>query len=182
MILNERGFEQHVNYVHYNPVKHGYVEKADALLILLDGSTPLTEEDQELLGAAGGKKALIVINKSDLPRRLEHVALSSGAIPALQISAKTGEGIPELRQRLRALLLGSNVEPPIIVSNLRHRNALAVSARALEHASESLLASWAPEFVAVDLNEARDGLEEIIGTIQNDDILERIFSQFCIGK
>ena len=159
-----------------------HVEKADALLILLDGSEELTDEDRQLLGAAGGRKALIVINKSDLPPRLMDDEVAKGAIPVLHISARTSEGIPELRHRLRALLLGSNIEPPIILSNLRHRNALAVSARALEHARASLLDSWAPEFVAVDLNEAREGLEEIIGVIQNDDILERIFSNFCIGK
>ncbi|HZA55731.1 MAG TPA: hypothetical protein VE616_15895, partial [Candidatus Udaeobacter sp.] len=70
----------------------------------------------------------------------------------------------------------------IILTNIRHRNALLRGAEALSAATVSLLERQPPECVAVDLNDAREALEEIIGTVRNDEILERIFSSFCVGK
>ncbi len=69
-----------------------------------------------------------------------------------------------------------------MITNVRHRSALDRSALALERVAASLEENYAPEFVALDLNEARVALEEITGMIQNEDILERIFADFCVGK
>jgi tRNA modification GTPase len=69
-----------------------------------------------------------------------------------------------------------------VITNLRHRSALQRSEASLARAAVSLGENYAPEFVAMDLNEARSALEEITGRIQSDDILERIFANFCIGK
>jgi len=71
---------------------------------------------------------------------------------------------------------------PVVITNLRHRSALQRSESSLSRAAISLREGYAAEFVAIDLNEARVALEEITGIIQNDDILERIFANFCIGK
>jgi tRNA modification GTPase len=74
------------------------------------------------------------------------------------------------------------VEAPVVITNLRHKSALRRSEAALSRATISLSENYAAEFVAMDINEARLALEEITGIIQNEDILERIFSNFCIGK
>jgi tRNA modification GTPase len=157
---------------------------ADAALVVLDGSEDLSSEDRVLLGGLTEKKLLIAVNKSDLSRRLElsDPALCAQASHVQLVSARTGNGIFELKQSLRELLLNAEMETPVTITNERHRSALERSVSALNQAATSLGENLAPEFVAVDLNEARKALEEITGMIENDDILERIFSNFCIGK
>jgi tRNA modification GTPase len=161
-----------------------YLEKADAVVIVLDGSTPLTEADQDLLRGVGAKKNLIAVNKRDLPQALSIDDLSqfSGSSAIACVSAKLGDGIDDLKKKLRELVIGSQMEPAIVLTNLRHRNALLRGEGALKHAVTTLEEGYATEFVGVDLSEACDAFGEIIGTITNEDILERIFKEFCIGK
>jgi tRNA modification GTPase len=130
------------------------------------------------------KKTLIAVNKFDLPAQLgnEELARLTGSDCIQHVSAKTGEGILQLKRSLRDLLVGAALDAPIVITNVRHRSALDRSALALERVAASLGENYAPEFVALDLNEARVALEEITGMIQNEDILERIFADFCIGK
>jgi tRNA modification GTPase len=161
-----------------------HVNKADAVLVVLDGSQPLALDDQALLGDIAQRKILVAVNKSDLPRQLaaDSVARFAPASLVLSVSAKTGEGISGLKKSLRDVLLDVDPEAPVVITNLRHKSALQRSEAALSRAAISLGENYAAEFVAMDLNEARLALEEITGIIQNDDILERIFSNFCIGK
>ena len=161
-----------------------HLEKADAILAVLDGSAPLTGEDRVILKLCHGKKAIIVINKSDLTPFID-VDEIVRLVPegeVLNVSAKTKDGLDRLRFSLRKLILGSSIEAPLILTNVRHKSALLRSEDALGRSMVALSGNHAPEFVAVDLNEAREGLEEVIGVINNEDILERIFSNFCIGK
>jgi tRNA modification GTPase len=162
-----------------------YLEKADARIVVVDGSLPLSAEDTELVVATNGPRALIAINKSDLPESLSEDRLKSLGCPTkyCRVSAKTGEGVSELKQALRNLILDKEIEfSPVAITNLRQRSALQRTENALRHAAESLREGFAAEFVAVDLNEAREALEEITGLINNEDILDKIFSNFCIGK
>ena len=161
-----------------------HVNKADAVLVVLDGSEPLTNGDRSLLTEVETKRILVIVNKSDLPQRLDAGDLRQLArlSPICSVSARTGEGIAELKKSLRSLLIDTEVQAPVVIANLRHRSALERSQASLTRAAISLGESYPPEFVAMDLNEARLALEEITGIIQNDDILERIFSNFCIGK
>ena len=161
-----------------------HVSKADAVLVVLDGSQVLTTEDKSLLDQVTSKKVLVMINKADLPARLavnELGPLVDGR-NVCTVSAKTREGIAALKQSLRALVLDAEMETPLVITNLRHRSALERGQLALSRAATALGEGYAPEFVAMDLNEARSALEEITGLIQSDDILERIFAEFCIGK
>lgn len=161
-----------------------HVSKADAVLVVLDGSQVLTTEDKSLLDQVTSKKVLVMINKADLPARLavnELGPLVDGR-NVCTVSAKTREGIAALKQSLRALVLDTEMETPLVITNLRHRSALERGQLALSRAATALGEGYAPEFVAMDLNEARSALEEITGLIQSDDILERIFAEFCIGK
>ena len=161
-----------------------HLEKADAILAVLDGSAPLTGEDRAFLKLSHGKKAIIVINKSDLAPSIDVDEIVK-LVPegeVLNVSAKTKDGLDGLLLSLRKLILGSNIEAPIVLTNVRHKSALLRSEDALGRSVATLSGNHPPEFVAVDLNEAREALEEVIGVINNDDILERIFSNFCIGK
>lgn len=167
------------------------MEQADLLLIVLDGSLPLGEEDRTLLSPPTGKKRVIVINKADLPCALDDTAVSAliEQAPAqttavVRLSAKTGEGLDGLRDRIRALILRADFEPSegAMVTRLRHRDALARAHDALGQAEGSVQAGLSGEFVAMDLRAALDALGEITGVVTTDDILDRIFSEFCIGK
>ena len=158
--------------------------EAEGVLLVLDGSAPLSPEDEFVLQAVEGKKGLVVINKSDLPQRLDvqRVRPLAPDKEVISVSAKEGNGLDDLKHALRSLLLGVQSEPPIAVTNLRHKAALERAQQSFSEAATALRNGLPPEMVAVDLQEAKEGLEEVIGIVTNDNILERIFSQFCIGK
>ncbi|MBI1993853.1 MAG: GTP-binding protein, partial [Deltaproteobacteria bacterium] len=160
------------------------VEAAEAVMVVLDGSFSLTSEDRFIMGVVKGKKGLAVVNKSDLPQCLDlHEARSLlDGKTVLSVSAKSGQGLDKLRHHLRALLLGVQQEPAVAITNVRHKAALERTEKSLGEAAEALTRRLPAEIVAVDLQEAREGLEEVVGPVTNQDILERIFSQFCIGK
>jgi len=160
-----------------------YLEQADALVVVIDGSVELTPEDGALLQIAQSKKVVIAVNKSDLPSVVALQSLAThGSTRFLTTSAKTGIGIDSLKRTLRELILGCVTESPVTVTNLRHRSELQRSATGLARAAETLSQGLPPELAAIDLTDAREALEEIIGIVSNDDILERIFINFCIGK
>jgi tRNA modification GTPase len=159
-----------------------YLEKADALIVVLDGSTVLTEEDDALLLSVREKKRLIALNKNDLPQKLETTELYDQKAVVTSVSAKSGAGVESLREALRSLLLGCSIEPSVMVTNVRHWSKLNRSEQALGRGALALTDGFPPEFIAIDLYDAREALEEIIGMVGSDDILERIFSEFCIGK
>ena len=160
-----------------------HLEKADALVIVIDGSVELTPEDCALLQNIGPKKVVIAVNKSDLPKVVDlHSIAANQPTRIVETSAKSGAGIDSLKRTLRELILGCAVESPVTVTNLRHRSELVRSADGLKRAAETLNQGLPPELAAIDLNDAREALEEIIGMVSNEDILERIFTSFCIGK
>jgi tRNA modification GTPase len=160
-----------------------HVEKADALVLVIDGSVELTAEDRALLHVAKSKKIVIAVNKIDLPLVVDLQSLALDQVGRiLATSARSGTGIDSLKKTLRELILGCTIEPPITITNLRHRSELVGSADGLTRAIETLSQGLPPELAAIDLNDAREALEEIIGVVSNDNILERIFANFCIGK
>ena len=163
---------------------HQYLQKADAVLMVIDGSEGLLTDDENLLTELREKNLLIAINKSDLPSRLDgHLSGVSDTYRHVQfISAKTGYGIPELKGLLRDVLLETEVHAPVVITNERHRSALQRGCVTLNSAAKALADRLPPEFVAVELQETRKALEEIVGIIQDDEVLERIFADFCIGK
>jgi tRNA modification GTPase len=161
-----------------------HVEKADAVIAVLDGSESLTQEDVSLLTDIDYGKSLIVVNKSDLQQRLDpvqvkQILLKSWLVP---VSAIDGTGVDELKAKLRQLLLGRTIESPVILNNLRHNNALLCGDEVLAIAVKALERGDPPEMVAVSLQEARESFEQVVGIVTNDDVLERVFSDFCIGK
>jgi len=160
------------------------LEKADAVVVVLDGSTALTEADRVILSSTTKKIGLVAVNKSDLELRVdgEHVQQIVGEKEIVTVSATQGYGIQELRKSLREIILPMDIEPPFVLTNVRHKSALSRGAKALADAAVTLGEAQPTELVAVALQQAKESLEEVVGLIQNDDILELIFSKFCIGK
>ncbi len=158
--------------------------ESQGCMVVLDGSVPLTAEDMDVMERVQGMAGLVVVNKSDLEQRIERSAVS-GRLPELrqvEVSALMGQGLETLRGALRECFMDSAEEPEIVVTNVRHKAALERATASLVEVHRALDQGLPPDIVAVDLQEARDSLEEIIGTVTNEDILDRIFSQFCIGK
>lgn len=162
-------------------------DEAELLLIVLDGSTQLEQDDTEVLKHKNGKKSLIVVNKSDLGLKLSPDTLSA-LIPENRIvytSAKSGTGIEELKDVVKELLTGGisiKDRTEIIITELRHKLALENAGSRLYSFLELLNKGESPEFLAIDLRSALDSLGEITGEITTEEILGRIFSKFCIGK
>jgi tRNA modification GTPase len=161
------------------------LQRADLALHVVDGSQPLESLDREIAGLVGEKPAVLVVNKCDLPAVAEEetTGLLPGA-PHLRISALTGQGIAEMEQAVLELVLGGRVsasDTPL-VSNARHKDALT---RALEHvqaAGQAQQDGLSADLLAIDVREAVDALGEITGETAGEDLLEAIFSRFCIGK
>jgi tRNA modification GTPase len=162
-------------------------EEADLALILLDGSQPLSESDRALLVRQEASRAVLVINKCDLPRRLVGEDIDSLCpvnAGVIDISAKMQLGLDLLRDAIRNRLTPSRLESQdgVLVTNLRHAAALERALQGVEQARQSVEARHAGELIAMDLRTAADALGEITGAITTDEILERIFAEFCIGK
>ena len=161
-----------------------HIEKADAAVVVLDGSESLTQEDVSLLLNIDHAKSLIAINKSDLQQRIDLVQVSQILTNScfVTVCAKDGTGVDGLKSKLRQFLLGRSIESPVILDNLRHKNSLLRGQEVLATAIAALQRGDPPEIVAVSLQEARESFEEVVGIVTSDDLLERIFSSFCIGK
>jgi tRNA modification GTPase len=158
-------------------------DEADLLLVVVDGSVPLTSDDRELLGAARDRKHVVLLNKADLADTVETDTVLAGH-PVYVISAKTGLGLERVKSALRAQLVsgGFDAAENITVTNVRHRDALRRAGESLGQALESVQCGMAGELVSIDVRAAADALGEITGAITTDEILGRIFSEFCIGK
>ena len=157
--------------------------EADLLLVVLDGTVPLTSDDRDLLEAINDRKHLVLLNKSDLPQTLATEAALTGHL-TYAISATTGLGVERMKSALRAQLVSGGFEgaESVTVTNVRHRDALRRAGESLDQALESVQGGMAGELVSIDVRAAADALGEITGAITTDEILAQIFSEFCIGK
>ncbi len=181
-------------------------QTADLVLVVLDRSRPLREQDRTYIDAAGARR-LIVINKVDLPAAWSIDELSSiddlkiGAAgdgakgdgaegvgasafgPAIDVSVRTGTGMTRLRETIATTLVGDErLRDTVGVSNVRHIELLERVSEAVERARGGAAAGAPEEFVLADIREAIEALEEITGKRSSDDVLQAIFSRFCIGK
>ena len=162
------------------------LDKAELLLLMFDASQPLDAVDIDLLQTARSHKAILILNKTDLPVVTPTAALLTHC-PKKQIvetAIPQGKGLDALKTAVSEELLGGECvvgESPI-VTNARHQDALRRANDGLNYAIESLANGMPPELVAVDLRISLDALGDIVGRTTTEDILDRIFSQFCVGK
>ena len=159
------------------------IEKADLILFVLDQSSPLEEEDLSLLEEFRGKRAILVLNKSDLPPYLLEDVLK-GFEEVVKTSALTGEGIEELKQKMVSVIRkSSSLGPPseIVPLNTRHKTLLErAQARLVFLKAHLEELPW--DQVALELEGVMDDLGEVIGETTSEEVLEEIFSRFCVGK
>ena len=163
------------------------IAEADALLLVMDGAEGVTDEDRAVFETYGSRRHLLVMNKMDLPESRtfdERPLLEGEETSFVKVSAKTGEGLEDLTTVIQSVCLKEGLEatPSVLVTRLRHKASLEHAHRSLEEAMRSLERKESGECVALDIRAALDALGEITGAVSTEDILDRIFQDFCIGK
>jgi tRNA modification GTPase len=159
-------------------------ERAELVLAVFDGSRPLEPEDRQVLAAAqAAPKAIALINKCDLPRALEEEEIRAALPRALRVSARTGEGLEELEALAGELLAGEQPRDlGEVLTNARQYEAVLRAREALDRAVSALEADMTPDAVLTDAEEALNALGELDGRTLREDLVEAIFSRFCVGK
>jgi tRNA modification GTPase len=159
------------------------LRRADLILMVVDGSEPLQQEDWEIARLAQERPTVLVINKSDLPTVAGIVDLLPGA-PRVQVSALTGEGLDDLKTMILHQVLGGEVmaSDGILVTSARHKDALARAQGHVQKAAKTFHDGLPADFVTIDLRAALDSLGEVTGQTVTADLLDSVFANFCIGK
>lgn len=160
------------------------VDEADLVLFVVDRSRPLDDEDRAVFHKISGKRAIIIENKTDLPQqlRLDPEMLS---FPKVAVAAADGRGIDELCDAIFSLFVVSGLsrsDGEASLTRARHRDAVGQALSMLTLFQTNLTAALDPELLAVDLRDALAAIGTVIGETTPDDILDLIFSSFCIGK
>ncbi len=163
-----------------------YLEAADICLLVLDGSTKIEKPDLDIIKLVGNKKKLIVVNKSDLARKLDAKKMKEllGDANIIEISVEKKKNIALLEKAISEIILAGSFSQGegAIVSNARHKALLDKSRRCMLSVNKALRTGAGPELISIDLKEAIFNLGLVIGKSVSDDVLDRIFEQFCIGK
>lgn len=163
-----------------------YVQQAALVLALFDGSQPLTADDEEIIKLLRGRDCLILLNKCDLPNAFDRsVFLNKFSVDRIvDISAATGQGLDCLTEIIVNKVYGGEVRgsEQVFVNNAREAELLRKAGEHLQEASQSIDNGMSPDFVVIDLRSAWEKLGEITGETVEDDIVDQIFTRFCIGK
>ncbi|MBV8771202.1 MAG: tRNA uridine-5-carboxymethylaminomethyl(34) synthesis GTPase MnmE [Deltaproteobacteria bacterium] len=163
------------------------VEQADLLIPVFDSSRPLEAEDMTVIELARGRNGIALLNKRDLPQQTWAADLwrQGLTLSVLDFCAVSGRGLDECREALAReieKLAGEPKGSQLVISRTRHRDALARALGALTQAQNGLAGRMPPEIVAIDIALAADSLGSITGEVSNEDVLDAVFREFCIGK
>ena len=153
------------------------IKRAEIILHVLDGSQALEAEDKERMAMLEATPCLTVVNKADLPQRLE-----CPGVATLEVSCLTGAGMESLKDRIKALAFRGALDNVEVAINSRHQEALRRGREALGKVSAGLRESQTLELTAFDLRVAVNAVGEVVGKTTTEDLLDSIFSQFCLGK
>jgi tRNA modification GTPase len=153
--------------------------EADVVLLVLDATAPNHPEDETAIASLATRPFLLILNKQDLAPTVS--PFKRGTYPILETSALTGAGIPELRRAILSLVTREvPAAETALLTNLRQQQAVSSALAALNRAKQA--ATIPHEIILLDLYQALQALDSLTGTTTSDDILNLIFSKFCIGK
>lgn len=159
---------------------------ADLIIVMLDASSNLTKEDLEIIDLIGSRRALIIINKTDLPQRLDvdEVRDIIGDKDIIEISILENIGIEKIEEALIDMVYQGEVKAKdsLLVTNMRHKNALERALKSIEDAIKAIKEQLPLDFIEVDIRDTWEALGEITGDAVGEDLLDHIFENFCIGK
>lgn len=161
------------------------VDKADLVLYVVDGSVELDENDQRIIEKIRDKNVIVIINKSDLEIKIERDAICRYIdAEVIQLSAMTGDGSEELYDMLNKMFFEGSLSynDQLYITNARHKNELVHTKNALEKVIESIDMGMEEDFFSIDMMDAYEHLGLIIGETARDDLADKIFKDFCMGK
>ena len=157
--------------------------EAELAIVVFDGSKALNEEDIEAINAAkAAKNSICVINKTDLPQVIEREVLEASFKDILTVSALTGEGLKALEQAVARLFPNPEAPAGELLTNARQAEAVRRALGSLDAAQEALAQGYTADAVLTEAEAALDALAELTGRSVKQDITDRIFSRFCVGK
>ena len=160
-------------------------QKADLILYVVDSSVPLDENDEEIMEMLTGKKAIILYNKTDLQPEIQPEILEEKTgHPVIPISAKEEKGITELEEQIKDMFFGGEISfnDEVYITNARHKAALEEADRSLDLVRNSIEMGMPEDFFSIDLMNAYENLGKILGESVGEDLVNEIFSKFCMGK
>lgn len=158
------------------------LEEADLVVLMLDTSRPLDDEDREIIKSIKNKKTIVLLNKVDLERKLQLEELD-GLHNLIEISAMTGFGIEDLKQKIKELFFNGEVDnESLIITNSRHKQALYRALENCKTAEERLKMNEFLDLISIYITSGLRALGEITGAELEEDLVNKIFSEFCVGK
>ncbi len=163
------------------------VAESDFILLVVDGSRPIDIDDLEIFEEVKGKKKVVVMNKKDLPPMIPPKEMKDRfqRDSIISISALKNEGIEGLKEAIYTLLIHREVRPSpeyLIIANVRHKRALDQIKESLSNTLKGLEKGTSLEFIAFEMRSALEALGEMVGETTPEEVLNRIFEQFCVGK
>lgn len=187
-IIDTAGIRESCEIVEKEGVRRSLkaIECSDIIITVFDCSMPIDDTDAEIVNKTKDKKVLMVINKIDIEStlfKIENLGVEDER--CIKISALKGIGIDDLKNKIYSFCISMSEKDLIegcLISNMRHKDSIERSIKSLNEAEGLLRAGETPEITAFVLREAANCLGEIIGVVTTDDILNKIFSEFCIGK
>lgn len=186
-IIDTAGIRKRGGYVEREGMKRtmDLLEDADIVLMMLDGSERLTVDDRSIMREVRDKNLIIVVNKTDLLQVIEideiKRVFTDKRMYMMSVTEK--KGLDRLKDGIKELLTDKEITPEsILITRIRHREALIRAKENMENAIKSIKDSMSEEFIALDINAAMESLGEITGQTFSEDVLNKIFSDFCIGK
>jgi tRNA modification GTPase len=162
-----------------------YMEKADLVIYVADSSTILDENDREIIASIQDKKTIVLLNKSDLEAKTTAEFLEAETHkPVISISAKQNLGIEELEKTIEEMFFAGKISfnDEVYITNARHKNALSEAGKSLQMVLDSIALGMPEDFYTIDMMNAYEELGSIIGEAVGEDLVNEIFSKFCMGK
>lgn len=160
-------------------------EDADLILYVVDSSLPLDENDREIMELLGGRKSIVIYNKTDLESAVDIKELKEKTgSPVIPVSVVEETGITELEETIKKMFFCGEIsfDDEVYITNARHKTALEEALESLKMVRESIETGMSEDFFSIDLMSAYESLGKIVGESVGEDLVNEIFSRFCVGK
>ncbi|SKC88886.1 tRNA uridine-5-carboxymethylaminomethyl(34) synthesis GTPase MnmE [Maledivibacter halophilus] len=163
-----------------------FFNRGDLIILVLDASEDLTKEDMEIIEHIKHRKAIVLLNKTDLPQRVDEKKLE-GLLPnqrVIKISILEEKGLDEIEDEIVNMVYGGNIKSrdSSFITNVRHKSSLEKALKSISDGIEAANQNLPYDLIEVDIKDCYDFLGEITGDTVDDDIVDKIFSNFCLGK
>jgi len=186
VFIDTAGLREARNEIEQEGVRrsHESLASAEFILHVLDASEPLTKTDENYLAEFAGKKRILVRNKTDLPVKLSELRTPNSELRIVDVCCLSGQGIEALKDAIKELVWSGEIQAEMlqVMINSRHQDGLNRARTAVQRTIDALRDGATLELTAMDLRIAVNAVGEIVGKTATEDLLDSIFSQFCIGK